>query len=151
MCVCRVKYPACNVLVCACGTLSSVVCSPLQYFSTLSYKRHDFQKCYWRQNVCFDFLYNLSGIFLILSISERDIIKMYISPHVMYPFSCQTWLKLGFSRKIFEKYSNIKFQENPSGGSRVVSCGRKDGQRDNRQKDRLDETNSLVSQVCERA
>jgi len=35
-------------------------------------------------------------------------------------------VKLEFSRQIFEKYSNIKFYENPSIGSRVVSCGQTD-------------------------
>jgi len=30
--------------------------------------------------------------------------------------------------QIFEKFSNIKFHEIPSSGSRVVSCGRTDGQ-----------------------
>jgi len=29
-------------------------------------------------------------------------------------------MELEFSRQIFEKCSNIKFQENPSGGGRVV-------------------------------
>ena len=33
-------------------------------------------------------------------------------------------MKLEFSRQIFEKYSNIKFKEHPSSGSRVVACGR---------------------------
>jgi len=37
-------------------------------------------------------------------------------------------MKLEFSRQIFEKYSNIKFNENPSIESRVVPCGRTDGQ-----------------------
>ena len=32
--------------------------------------------------------------------------------------------KLEFSRHIFEQYSNIKFDENPSSRSRVVPCGR---------------------------
>jgi len=36
-------------------------------------------------------------------------------------------MKLEFSRQFFEKYSNIKFHENPSSGSRVVPCGRTDG------------------------
>jgi len=36
-------------------------------------------------------------------------------------------MKLEFSRQIFEKYSNIKFSEHPSSGSRVVSCSRTDG------------------------
>jgi len=33
-------------------------------------------------------------------------------------------MKLQFSRQIFEEYSNIKFHENPSSGSRVVPCRR---------------------------
>ena len=32
-------------------------------------------------------------------------------------------MKLEFSRRILEKYSDIKFRENPSRGSRVVSDG----------------------------
>jgi hypothetical protein len=38
-------------------------------------------------------------------------------------------MKLEFSRQIFEKFSNIKFHENPSSGSRVP-CGRPDGRQD---------------------
>jgi hypothetical protein len=41
--------------------------------------------------------------------------------------SCQVLLKLELSRRIFEK-SNVKFNENPSSGNRVVACGRVDGQ-----------------------
>jgi hypothetical protein len=44
---------------------------------------------------------------------------------------------LEFSPHILEKYSNTKFQENPSNGSRLVLYGRTDGQ-----KDRYDEANS---------
>ena len=33
-------------------------------------------------------------------------------------------MKLEFCRQMFEKYSNMKFHENPSGGSQVVPCGR---------------------------
>jgi len=33
-------------------------------------------------------------------------------------------MKLEFYRQIFEKYSNIKFDENPSSRSRAVTCGR---------------------------
>ena len=33
---------------------------------------------------------------------------------------CQILMKLEFSSRIFEKYSNIKFFENPSTGSRVL-------------------------------
>jgi hypothetical protein len=37
-------------------------------------------------------------------------------------------MKLEFSGQIFEKYSNIKFHENPSSG-RGVPCGRTDIQK----------------------
>ena len=37
-------------------------------------------------------------------------------------------MKREFSREIFEKYSNLKFHENLSIGSRVVQCGRMDRQ-----------------------
>jgi len=57
--------------------------------------------------------------------------KMYIDLHVTYPLFLSdfngTWI---FSRQIFEKFSNIKFHENPSSGSRVVPCGRIDGRTD---------------------
>jgi len=39
-------------------------------------------------------------------------------------------IKLQFSLQIFGKYSNIKLNENPFSGRRVLSCGRTDGQRD---------------------
>ena len=37
-------------------------------------------------------------------------------------------MKLGFSRQIFQKYSNIKCHENSYSESRVVQCGRTDRQ-----------------------
>ena len=46
---------------------------------------------------------------------------------------------LEFSRQIFEKSSNLKCNENSSGGSRVVPCGRTDRR----------ETSSRVLQFCE--
>jgi len=55
-----------------------------------------------------------------------------------------------FSRQVFEKYSNIKFHENPSSGSGVVSWGRIDRQTD-RQTDRHDNSNSRLSQCRARA
>ena len=39
-------------------------------------------------------------------------------------------MKLEFSRKIFEKFSNVKFHVNLSSGSRVIPCGLKDGRTD---------------------
>jgi hypothetical protein len=50
--------------------------------------------------------------------------------------------KLEFSQQISEKYSNTKFNENPSSGIRVVPCG---------QTDRHEKANSSFSQFGERA
>jgi len=55
-------------------------------------------------------------------------------------------MKLEFSRQIFEKYSNIKFHENPSSGSRVVPFGRTE-----RRTDRHDEAKNRLSHYCEHA
>ena len=74
---------------CACAILSSVACTVLHFFSTLSHKLHDFLK---RKAIdikwCFDFLYKrLSEIFLILRRIERDMIKKkYIGLHVKFLF-----------------------------------------------------------------
>ena len=38
-------------------------------------------------------------------------------------------MKLDFPQQSLAKHSNVKFNDNPSGGSRLVQCGRKDGQR----------------------
>ena len=46
--------------------------------------------------------------------------------HVKYPLIVSILVKFEFSRQIFEKLSNIKFNKNPSSGSRVVPCGQMD-------------------------
>jgi hypothetical protein len=56
-------------------------------------------------------------------------------------------MKLGFSRQIFEKYSNIELHEDPSSGAELFhEDGRPDGK-----PDRSDEANSRFTQFCERA
>jgi hypothetical protein len=124
------------------------------YFSTLSGKWHDFvEKNLLNKNVCLIFLQRLYETFLILRRIQRGIviyiyIYIYIymtGRHVKYPLF-SSGLKFEFSGQIFEKFSNIKFYENPSSGSRVVACGRSD-----RRADRHVEANSRFSQLCERA
>jgi len=61
-------------------------------------------------------------------------------------YSCQILMKRDFSGQIFDKSSDIRFHENQSSGSRVVSCGQTDGR-----SDMHDETNSRPTQFCERA
>ena len=61
-------------------------------------------------------------------------------------FSCQNLMKIELCQQIFEKYSNTKFDEKLSSRSRVAPCDRPNGQ-----KDRYDEANNRLSQICERA
>ena len=49
---------------------------------------------------------------------------MHIGLHVQYPLLLPILMK--FSLQIFEKYANIKFNENTSNGSPVVRCGKTD-------------------------
>ena len=113
---------------CACAILPSVACPALQYFSTLSHKRHDFRgekNSYWTQNVCFFstiFVWNIShsGKTSARSRDKRTLVFMWSAV-----ISVTFWWNLNF---LAEEYSNNEFHENPSGGSRNVSCGRTDRQ-----------------------
>ena len=49
---------------------------------------------------------------------------MYVGLHVKYTLFLSDFMRLEFSRQIFENTSNTNFHENPSSGSRVVPCGR---------------------------
>jgi len=53
---------------------------------------------------------------------------MYIDVHVKYMLFLTHLMKFEFSLHIFVITSNIKFNENPSSGSKLVPCGRTDGQ-----------------------
>ena len=82
------------------------------------------ERSYRKQNVFWFSLQLLSETFLVLRSTERDVITN------VYWSSCKILMTLEFSRQICEKYSNIKFHQNPSSGSRVVPRGRTDGQTD---------------------
>ena len=53
-CVCSLRCPA---MLCTYTILSSVACSALKYFSTLSHKLHDFLNKITEQNTCVVILY----------------------------------------------------------------------------------------------
>ena len=73
---------------------------------------------------------NFSEIYLILRRTEWDMIwNVYLSSCKVHIFLVSLQWNLNFL-EIFEKYSNIKCQENPSSRSRVVPRGRTDGLRD---------------------
>ena len=129
LCVNSPCYPAWNAHAPYCHLWPSPLYNifPLFLINGTIFERK--KKSYWTQNVCFDFLYNFSEIFLILGINERDVVKKCILVFIYSNFySCPTSMKLEFSKRIFEKSSNVKFRENTSIGSRVVPCGPIDGQ-----------------------
>ena len=129
----------CKLHIVICGHVPT-----LQYFSTLSHERHDFRKKTLLNTKCvFWFsLQILCETFLIIRGKERDMIKnVHLSSckgRHSYPFL----IKIKVSKQSLEKSSNIKFHENPSGGSGVVPCGRTE---------RHDEANSRFSQFREHA
>jgi hypothetical protein len=57
-------------------------------------------------------------------------IKVYCSSCKLPANCCATLRKLEFSGQTIEKYTNIKFHENTSSGSRVVACGQTDRRMD---------------------
>jgi hypothetical protein len=66
---------------------------------------------------------------------------MYIGLHVKYLFFLSHFHKTSLFFTVYEKYSNIKFHENPSSGSKVVPCRQMDGLTDGQ----TDMTKSIVS------
>jgi len=118
-------------------------------FFHISHEQHNFrgEKSSWTKNVLFfykTFVWNNShSTKKLASYDKNNICSSVVMQCTLN--SCQILMKLEFSRQIFEK-SNIKFHENPSSGSRVVPCGRLDGQTN-----RHDEADSRFSQFCERA
>ena len=87
------------------------------------------KKSYWIQNVFWFYLQFSCETFLILRSFGRDIIINVRRSSCNIPrSSCHTLMKLEFSPQSFENYWNIKFHENSSIGSRIVSRVRRDGQ-----------------------
>jgi hypothetical protein len=66
---------------------------------------------------------------------------MYIGLHVKYLLFLSDFHKTSLFFTVFEKYSNIKFHENSSSGSKVVPCRQMDRQTDGQ----TDMTKPIVS------
>jgi hypothetical protein len=113
------------------------------HFSTLSHKRHDFREKLLNIKCAFWFsILPSSKTYLILRRISRDTIKNVKRPSCKVPIILVGFfMKLEFSRQIFEKVSNIKFHQNSSSGSRVVPCGQTDT---DRQTDRQTNITKLI-------
>jgi hypothetical protein len=55
---------------------------------------------------------------------------MYTGPYSKFPFFLSDFNPTYIWQQILEKFSNLQFHGNPSGGSRVASDGRADRQTD---------------------
>ena len=142
VCICSLRYPARNAHAPYCHLLPvrlhSIFPHNLINGTTFGGGEVTKHKCAFRFS-----LQLLSVTFLTLGRSERDMIKkMYIGFYVKCHLLFLILIKLEFSREIFEKWSNIKFRENPFIGSPGVACG---------QTNRHDDGHSRFSQFCERA
>jgi hypothetical protein len=118
-----------------CIILSSVACSVLPYFSTLSHKYHHFsKKLMSTKGECFDITFILSETFHSKKNSVRYYHKCTHGFMQSTHNSCQILMKPENSPQIFKKYSNFKFHKNPSSGSQAAPCAQKDGHTDSHDK-----------------
>ena len=75
---------------------------------------------------CFS-LQLLSETFIILRSIQRDVMTLYKRLHVKYSLQLSDFSKICIFSTELRKYSNNRFDENPSSRSRVVLYGRTDG------------------------
>jgi len=124
VCICSLKYAACNANVPLYHLWPYL---SLQDFPIISHKRHDFRKMSLNI-VCCRFIYN---IFLKQFHSKKNLARCGRKLILFFTYStlyyCPILKKLEYFRKVFEKYWNIEFHENPSSVTRVVLYRLKDG------------------------
>jgi hypothetical protein len=109
-------------------TLSSFACLAIPYFSTFSHKRYNFWRGKKSRNIKCVFwlsLQLLSRIFLILRRSQPDTVtNVHTSPWQVLVNFCLILITLELWQ-IFKSSSIIKFHENPSIASQIVTCSRR--------------------------
>jgi hypothetical protein len=109
MCVCNLL----PITQCACAILSFGACLALPYFPTLSHKRHNFPKELTEYKI-FVLIFSTTLVWNI-SHSKKHSARYYHKGTNVFMHStlycCKILIKLEFTRKIFGKYSNIKYHE----------------------------------------
>jgi len=116
LCVCSFSCTARKAYAPIYVIFSSVACLAASYFSTLSCKLHDVREKVIERKMCIlIFPTTLSETLLIQGRSQRDIVICVHRSYVKYPLFLSDFINnLEFSPQIFEKYSSVKFHENPS-------------------------------------
>jgi hypothetical protein len=109
---------------CACAILLYVAYPAVLYFSTLSHKRNYFRQKVTERKICVLILSCIT-FFWHIFYSEKNRAR-YDQKYVPVftsrsRYSGPTVMRLEFSRQFSEKYSNIKFHENPSIGPELFS------------------------------
>ena len=118
LCVCRLSYAACNAhalyYIVVCGMSGSTI-----YFHIISYLR-------WTQILIFDILCNACWKTSHSKKNSARCCHRCIQVFKYCPLcSRQILMKHEFPRKLFEKYSNTKFHENPPLGTELYHADRR--------------------------
>ena len=140
VCICSLRYPACIAHAPYCHLLPAWLHS---IFPHNLINGKTFEKKVTKHKMCVrisstTFVWNTSHFRKIWARYDKNLHWFSCKGQFIISDINETWIFW----QIFEKYSNIKFRENPSSESRGVPCG---------QTDRHDEANSRFSQFCERA
>jgi len=145
VCVCSLSYPACNARTPYCHLWLARL---YIIFPHLIKARFSRKKALLNTKCVFWYPLQLSETFLVLIRIECEIKKCLVLFMYSSCYSGPILMKHEFSRDFFfsNKYTNIKFHENTSSGSRVFPCRQMD-----LRTDRHDEVNSRFSQFCERS
>jgi hypothetical protein len=122
-----VTYSECLSVALAIQHVTSEVCLPLPYFSTLFLKRHDFREKFIVRTTYFwifstTFAWNISHSKDNSAICYHKCMKTFI---LSTRYSYYVVMKLEFPWQIVEKYK-CQCHENPCSGSRVAPFGRTD-------------------------
>ena len=125
MCICSLRYPARNAHEPFCDPWPVPICNILPFYLI---NGKILEQNFPEHKMCVLIFYTTFAS--NISPSKKKWAK-YDQKRILVftwstPYSRPNLMKLVFSPQTLQKFSNIKFHGNPSGGSRVVSCGRTD-------------------------